>query len=379
MSQAAQQKVQRTGFPPKSKAHLDVLPFGETQSQCLFTYNDEFVKSGPLEEYNLELSSPALRKMSRMLRIFLVVQFSTICWAQSLTSSFWSEPNGNFANFTEELSTGQTLTLAWNGLPSGYYVLVLANLWLTPWDYGAHPASQLITEGVNMNNSGTYNWTIALSDSVNHSSLEGQYVLRFQQASSQYDPDDEELLSPGIYIFNGGDQGATTSGVSSKTQSTSSAASSTQNPTSSRSSSVTSPTPTSFSSSPTPRSSTNPAVSSSTPIILLNPQSSTSSPVSTGIAKKCENCGLSRGAIVGIGLGVPAGVLVLAAIAYFIFSRRWKRKRALSTLPEVDNSEEKSIPPVTSNQPVAELGGREIELELDGREVGPDLHELSST
>jgi hypothetical protein len=80
-----------------------------------------------------------------MLRMFFVVQFSTICWAQSLTSILWSEPNGNFANFTEELSTGETLTLAWNGLLPSYYVLVLSNLWLTPWDYDASPASQLIT------------------------------------------------------------------------------------------------------------------------------------------------------------------------------------------------------------------------------------------
>ncbi|PQE31573.1 hypothetical protein CJF32_00009367 [Rutstroemia sp. NJR-2017a WRK4] len=259
-----------------TSSHLE-----KTQSQRLFTSNHEFVKSGPLEEYNLELNN------------------------------------------------------------------------------------------VYLNTSGTYKWTIAVSDSVSNASVDGKYVLRFKEASLHYDNAAVEILSPGFYILDGGPYGFTTSGVSSKTQSSSSAASSTQNPTSSRSSFVTSPTATSFSSSPTPRSSTNP--SSSTPIL------STSSPVPNGIAKKCENCGLSRGAIVGIGLGVPAGVLVLAAIAYFIFRRRWKRKRALSTLPEVDNPEEKSIPPVTSNQPVAELGGREIEHELDGREVGPDLHELSST
>src|SRR4051812_1536023 len=85
--------------------------------------------------------------MSHMLCVFFVVQFSqaTICWAQSITSILWSEPNGNLSDFSEEFSTGMTLTLAWNSLASSFMINELSNLWITPWYYDAVPASHLIT------------------------------------------------------------------------------------------------------------------------------------------------------------------------------------------------------------------------------------------
>jgi len=72
---------------------------------------------------------------------------------------------------------------------------------------------------------------------------------------------------------------------------------------------------------------------------------------------------------VGIGLGVPCGIVVLAAIVYFIFNWWRKRKRASTELPVLHKLEEKVIPPLTSDQIVAEL---------DGREVGLNMPELSS-
>jgi hypothetical protein len=95
---------------------------------------------------------------------------------------------------------------------------------------------------------------------------------------------------------------------------------------------------------------------------------------------------LSKGAIVGIGVGVPLGVLALAALAFFLWWR--KRKGASTVVPELENLEEKSNPPLKSDhvvpeidgrdRAVAEMDGRAHAAEIDGREIDRDIPELSS-
>ncbi|KAF7877392.1 hypothetical protein EAF04_001072 [Stromatinia cepivora] len=255
-----------------------------------------------------------------------------------VSSAVWVVPDGNTADLSKTYTEGITLQVTWNPAPEGYEFNTLSNLWVTTWDYQNTQFSQLLTENVNTNSSGTYDWTITIPAKV--LSKDAKYVLRFKDLSSVYNASSQEVSSTGFLIINGGSSSSSTTSSSQ----TSSSASSTSFATT-----VATPPVTSTAGIATPS-----ATSSSTPTSGDN-----------------DN-GLSGGAKAGIAVGIVGAALLIAGLAFFIFRRRRNAKSA-STRPPIDLPTE---PPTYYDPPkqyftgnttnvIAEIGGRE-RAELQG-------------
>jgi MYXO-CTERM domain-containing protein len=136
--------------------------------------------------------------------------------------------------------------------------------------------------------SGNYAWTIAIPNS--DLAVSAKYVLRFKVSASSYDPNSEDLSSPGFLVL---------AAVVSSTSPSS--------------------LPTTLAPSSTNTSST---TSSSSTQTILSPSPSVSSIATSDVA--CSSCGLTAGAKAGIGIGIVIAVLALVGAAYFAFRRRRK-------------------------------------------------------
>lgn len=135
--------------------------------------------------------------------------------------------------------------------------------------------------------------------------------------------------------------------------------------------------------------------SQSTTLQTSTSQSISSSSTSTPTPSPAGNSGLALGAKIGIGIAVPLAVLLLAALAFFIYKSR-KQAQRLKALQngEKDGTHEQSIPEVESERQahmpeladhgrhempergeVPELGGKGVVRELSGRQ----RHEMDTT
>ncbi|QSZ32438.1 hypothetical protein DSL72_002012 [Monilinia vaccinii-corymbosi] len=193
-----------------------------------------------------------------------------------VSSTVWVVPDGNTADLSRTYIEDITLQVTWNSVPAGYRFQTLSNLWVTTWDYDNTQFSQLLTKNVNTNNSGTYDWTIALPANV--LSKDAKYVLRFKDLSSVFFVLDN-FSHPNIFFY------------SNQTSSSASA-----------SSTILTSTVTT-------------APVTSTAAIATTPATSTS-------ISNSGDSGLSTGAKVGIAVGVAAAALFITSSAYLIFRRR---------------------------------------------------------
>ncbi|CAD6449024.1 7d7e955f-a179-4254-ac7d-c655278a3655 [Sclerotinia trifoliorum] len=264
-----------------------------------------------------------------------------------VSSAVWVVPDGDTADLSKTYTEGITLQVTWNPVPEGYKFNTLSNLWVTTWDYQNTQFSQLLTENVNTNNSGTYDWTITIPTKI--LSKDAKYVLRFKDLSSVYNASSQEVSSTGFLVIDGGSSSSSTtsSGQTSSTISSSQTSSSASS-TSSASTVATSP------------------VTSSAGIATPSATSS-----STPTSEDNDN-GLSGGAKAGIAVGIVVAALLIAGLAFYIFRRR-RNAKSTSTRPPTDLLTEPSVyydPPkqyFTGNTTnvVAEIGGRE-RVELQG-------------
>lgn len=263
-----------------------------------------------------------------------------------VSSAVWVVPDGNTADLSKTYTEGITLQVTWNSVPEGYKFNTLSNLWVTTWDYENTQFSQLLTENVNTNNSGTYDWTITIPAKILNK--DAKYVLRFKDLSSVYNASSQEVSSTGFLVINGGSSSSSTISSSQTSSQTSIQTFSSASSTSSTSTVAISPA-TSSGGIVTPS-----ATSSSTPISGDN-----------------DN-GLSGGAKAGIAVGIVVAALLIAGLAFYIFRRR-RNGKSTSTRPQTDFPAEPAVyydPPkqyFTGNTTnvVAEIGGRE-RVELQG-------------
>ncbi|THV49218.1 hypothetical protein BGAL_0206g00210 [Botrytis galanthina] len=273
----------------------------------------------------------------RSSNLSLVFGILIICalpiYAQTYVSStVWIVPDGNTADLSKTYTEGITLQVTWNPAPEGYQFQTLSNLWVTTWDYEVTQFSQLLTENLNTNKSGTYDWTITIPTSV--LSRDAKYVLRFKDLSSVYNSSSQEISSTGFLVINGA----------------------------SSSTSTASPTPirsTQTSSSASSTATTSASVTTS----IISTTSATPVSISTS-----ENSGLSGGAKAGIAVGAVVIALSVAGLAFLFFRRKRHAKRS-STEPPTEPPSYYDPPKQpfignTSNV-IAEIGGRE-RAELQG-------------
>ncbi|KAF2183975.1 hypothetical protein K469DRAFT_689715 [Zopfia rhizophila CBS 207.26] len=220
--------------------------------------------------------------MTPLLFLFLIcLLFATYCVPQETVQSvLWNVPAGSKGDFYNTFSAGQSVPLSWNAYPDN--ASAPHDLWVTTYDYQTNPYSIFILANVDLSQSGSFTWTINITDSqLQH---DAKYVLRFKPLANPrtfYDVNFAELSSPGILILRGA--ASSTSSIASITTMSSTS-------TSSVSSTATS------------------APSSA-------PASSPSGPPG----------GLGTSAKVGIGVGVAAGALATIAAGIVLFFRRRKR------------------------------------------------------
>ncbi|TGO23282.1 hypothetical protein BPAE_0137g00020 [Botrytis paeoniae] len=263
----------------------------------------------------------------------IFVLYALPIYAQTYVSStVWIVPDGNTADLSKTYTEGITLQVTWNPVPEGYQFQTLSNLWVTTWDYDTTQFSQLLTENVNTNNSGTYDWTITIPTSV--LSRDAKYVLRFKDLNPVYNSSSQEISSTGFLVING---------ASSST--------STASPTPIRS------TQTSSSASSTAIAST------STTQSVISTISATPTSISTS-----EGSGLSGGAKAGIAVGVVAIAFSITRLS-FLFFRRQRHAKRPSTEPSTEPPTYYDPPkqPFIGNRSnvIAEIGGGE-RVELQG-------------
>ncbi|TEY56403.1 hypothetical protein BOTCAL_0226g00010 [Botryotinia calthae] len=270
--------------------------------------------------------------------IFVIFVFYVFpIYAQTYVSStVWIVPDGNTADLSKTYTEGITLQVTWNPVPEGYEFQTLSNLWVTTWDYDTTKFSQLLTENVNTNKSGTYDWTITIPASV--LSKDAKYVLRFKDLNSAYDSSSQEVSSTGFLVINGAFSSTLTA-----------------------SSSPTSSTQISSSASGTAIASIS-ATQSATQLAISTTQA-TPTPIST-----FESSGLSGSAKAGIAVGIVVVALSITGLAFLFFRRRRHAKSSsteTSTGPPAYYDPPKQ--PFIGNRSnvVAEIGGSE-RAELQG-------------
>ncbi|KAM0319613.1 hypothetical protein ACHAO8_001036 [Botrytis cinerea] len=254
-------------------------------------------------------------------------------YAQTYVSStVWIVPDGNTADLSKTYTEGITLQVTWNPAPEGYEFQTLSNLWVTTWDYDTTQFSQLLTENVNTNNSGTYDWTIKIPASI--LSKDAKYVLRFKDLNSSYNSSSQEISSTGFLVINGA--------FSSTSAASSSPISSTQISSSASSTAIAS-------------------ISATQSAISTTP--ATPTPISTS-----ESSSLSGGAKAGIAVGIVVVAFSITGLA-FLFFRRRRRAKSSSTETSIGPPAYYDPPkqPFIGNRSnvVAEIGGSE-RAELQG-------------
>lgn len=128
----------------------------------------------------------------------------------------------------------------------------------------------------------------------------------------------------------------------------------------------------------------------STAASSTNGVSSVTSATSTHAAASTppSSSGLSAGAKVGIGVGVPLAVITLAAIGAFLIMLRQRRRRDAAITDdfkgpssgEIENELEGPAPPAEMDAtPIGELHGTGVPVELNNRDRKSDPHASSST
>ncbi|KAF7903126.1 hypothetical protein EAE99_012152 [Botrytis elliptica] len=274
-----------------------------------------------------------MRRSIHSLVFVIFVLYALPIYAQTyISSTVWIVPDGNTADLSKTYTEGITLQVTWNPVPEGYQFQTLSNLWVTTWDYEITQFSQLLTEKVNTNNSGTYDWTITIPTNV--LSRDAKYVLRFKDLNSVYNSSSQEISSTGFLVINGASSSTSTA-------------------------------------SPTPIRSTQ--TSSSASSIATTSASATQSVISTTSATPAsistsEGAGLSGGAKAGIAVGAVVVAFSITGLAFLFFRRQRHAKR-----PSAEPSAEPPMyydPPKqpfignTSNV-IAEIGDRE-RAELQG-------------
>ncbi|TGO15599.1 hypothetical protein BTUL_0038g00290 [Botrytis tulipae] len=272
--------------------------------------------------------------LSLLFGIFVI--YALPIYAQTYVSStVWIVPDGNTADLSKTYTEGITLQVTWNPAPEGYQFQTLSNLWVTTWDYEITQFSQLLTENMNTNKSGTYDWTITIPTSV--LSKDAKYVLRFKDLNSVYNSSSQEISSTGFLVINGASSSSSSTSTASATPIRSTQTSSSASSTATTSASVT------------------PSIISTT--------SASPAPIST-----TENSGLSGGAKAGIAVGAVVVVFSVAGLA-FLFFRRKRHAKRFSTEPPTEPPSYYDPPkqPFIGNTShvIAEIGGRE-RAELPG-------------
>ncbi|KAK2744796.1 hypothetical protein FQN55_006552 [Onygenales sp. PD_40] len=199
-----------------------------------------------------------------------------------MTQEGWGVPDGGQPDFTATLRNGQSVPFSWKGWNSTWTDEYLDgkttnDLWVTSFDYAIAPFAELLAQGIDISNAGSFTWTIDIPD--DSLSETAKYVARFKNAADppdSYNHPSPQLSSPGFIIVN--DAKSSTTTVSSAT------------------------------------SSSAPAASSAT--------TSINTPSTTSLPQDPESSGLSTGAKAGIGIGAAVGGIAIIALVVFIFLRR---------------------------------------------------------
>ncbi|RDW81683.1 uncharacterized protein DSM5745_05240 [Aspergillus mulundensis] len=238
-----------------------------------------------------------LRNLARLVPLAVLLPLAR---AEGTVQDLWNSPQ--YPDYTTNYTAGTTIEISWqHALATQFQFfcescdITNVDLWVTGSSY-----TRKLEAGVNVNESTSYEWTINLDDADVEASTE--WTFRFLPADVSWGDNQEEISSAKFNLLPKSDSSSssTTTSTSTSTTSTSTAAS-----TSTSTSTTTTTSPTADPTSTTPENATDSDGTTS--------------------ESNSNNDGLSTGAKAGIGVGVSAGFIILAALAFLL----WRRIRAL--------------------------------------------------
>ncbi|KAF5867870.1 uncharacterized protein Bfra_007065, partial [Botrytis fragariae] len=144
----------------------------------------------------------AIRRSILSIIFGISVLYTLPIYAQTyISSTVWIVPDGNTADLSKTYTKGITLQVTWYQVPEGHQFQTLSIR-------GLRPGIMTQRSSASCSQSGTYDWTIAISVSI--LSKDAKYVPQFKDLNSVYDSSSQEIPSTGFWVINGASSSALT-------------------------------------------------------------------------------------------------------------------------------------------------------------------------